>query len=177
MLELAERNIDQVDQSLAFQFNWHINVVDRYLKDKYYRCLSSFCNVFKINRVLEYGTCSGLSALCLSQYTKHVDTFDISEEIQDVNLLKHFNFNKLDRANDILNTPRILDYEVIFVDIDHLGETELLLHQRFSQEFKGIVFYDDINLNTSMRDFWEQIIQEKVELDWHFSGFGAVLYR
>jgi hypothetical protein len=67
--------------------------------------------------------------------------------------------------------------EMYFVDIDHQGEMEKRIHKAFCDGgYKGLVFYDDVNLSEPMADFWNSIEQEKVMTPWHHSGFGVVQY-
>jgi hypothetical protein len=68
-------------------------------------------------------------------------------------------------------------YDMIFVDIDHMGEEEQRIHELFLEKYHGLVFYDDIKLNEHMQTFWDGIEQEKHECAWHeTSGFGLVRY-
>ena len=68
-------------------------------------------------------------------------------------------------------------YDMIFVDIDHMGEEEQRIHELLLEEYHGFVFYDDIKLNDQMKTFWDGIEQEKHECEWHgASGFGLVKY-
>jgi len=146
------------------------------LATPYFRCLSAYCKINNIKRVLELGTCTGASAIALAQYSEKVDTYDVTDE--DINsTLTHKNITSHILTNPLDCLEINLDpYDLIFIDIDHKGDTELKLHNKLSKEYKGIVFYDDIFFSSEMAEFWNKISQNKKSLLWHFTGFGIVEY-
>lgn len=146
------------------------------LETPYFRCLSAYCKLYNIQHVLELGTCTGASAVALAQYAEKVDTFDITNE--DINeSLEHKNiqYRPLAEPQECLEI-NLDPYDLIFIDIDHEGNMERQLHDKLTEEYEGIAFYDDIFFNPEMSAFWHDIKQEKQSLPWHFTGFGIVRY-
>tara|TARA_Y100000034_G_scaffold38278_1_gene46981 strand:+ start:4456 stop:5007 length:552 start_codon:yes stop_codon:yes gene_type:complete len=146
------------------------------LKTPYFRCLSAYCKLYDVQHVLELGTCTGASAIALAQHAKKVDTFDITSDDVDCSLEdKNIDFWPLQKPSDCLNI-NLDPYDLIFIDIDHRGDTELQLHAKLTEEYKGIAFYDDIFFSQNMINFWNTITQPKLGIPWHFTGFGIVRY-
>ena len=150
------------------------------VQDKpYYSCLASFVDLFDIESVLEIGTCTGASALVMSKYAKKILTCDITDQFfHDTSI---FETNKIESF--ISPNPEAcleLDFpsfDMIFVDVDHGGHWEKLIHEKIIDTgFSGLVFYDDISLSQGMCDFWEGIMQEKLKTNWHYTSFGIVKY-
>jgi predicted O-methyltransferase YrrM len=143
----------------------------------YYKALAALVQVGKFSRVLEFGTHTGASAICLAKYAEEVMTCDLTfRKVQDPRI---FHSNIVGRllltAEDCLRVS-VQDFQFIFVDIDHAGALETKLHQKFVREFKGIVAYDDTTLNPAMCEFWSSIENPKIATTWHHTGFGLVAY-
>ncbi|MEX2242215.1 MAG: hypothetical protein WD716_00050 [Fimbriimonadaceae bacterium] len=160
------------------RFNWPIQVKRWLWHDKYFKGLAAYCRTFSVNGALELGTCTGASAVCLAKYAGSVVTCDLTDwSVADPAIFTgRLAFRKCETASDVLR----LDYckfDVAFVDIDHLGLTERLIHLKLHADgFRGDVFYDDIRANAEMESFWDSVHEPKLELDWHSSGFGIVRY-
>jgi hypothetical protein len=112
----------------------------------------------------------------MAHHAKQVDTFDvvvddIDQSLEDKNINFHMLMDPL-HCLDIILDP----YDLIFIDIDHRGDTELELHKKLTEQYKGIAFYDDIFLSPNMMKFWDAIKNPKLALPWHLSGFGIVRY-
>lgn len=153
------------------------NISTYMLSCNYYRALASYCKLYKPCKVLEIGTCSGASALVMSRYCENLLTVDIdlSKVINRLELERvGINFKQIDRS-EVFDLD-FGSYDFIFIDIDHGGISEIILHNRLLKSYKGIVFYDDIYLNNNMKLFWESIKLPKIATDWHISGFGIVEY-
>lgn len=177
--------------------------LDTIRQTKYYWAVAAYCDLFKVKSVLEFGTCTGASALAMSKYAEHVTTVDITDQVlsaDDPNYkLAQYPYASVasgstrvllpkvkDRSNIsvvVLPEPKVFTvdtkgHDLIFVDVSHDGITEALFHRKILENgYHGIVFYDDIFMNKWMAQFWAEIPNEKlVAEDWHASGFGIVRY-
>lgn len=147
------------------------------MANNYYWGLAAYIDLYKAQQVLELGTCTGASAVVMARAGATVDTYDVVD-VWELNFWPE-NINR-----HLADDPRYIQcidfffYDMIFVDIDHMGKEETKIHQLLLKSgYEGIVFYDDIWLNEAMRAFWDQIEQEKQACFWHGpSGFGAVRY-
>ena len=173
---LCEAIIPSIDFTPELtKYNWPPNIRDAFTKTKYYKGLAAYCQLFKPKKVLELGTCSGASAVALSKYDGHVDTYDIHNKLVDIRINNNsISINLLEQPADILSityTP----YDLIFVDLDHQGWLEEEIHKKLLLEYNGIEFYDDVQKN-DMVNFWWNINNDKMILNWNVFGFGIVRY-
>jgi hypothetical protein len=144
------------------------------LGTNYYWGLAAYIDLYQVKRVLEFGTCTGASAVVMCEAGATVDTYDVADK-WSVGLPANLNRHVVE-PEAIFDLP-LDQYDMIFVDIDHTGNEEQMLHEKFVREYHGVVFYDDINLNDQMRAFWEAIQQDKAGCGWHATyGFGLVRY-
>lgn len=179
-MQLVEDTINEIDLSrIIGGYLWTDGAKSWLSSDKYYRGLAAYCLTFKPSHVLELGTGTGASAACLAEYSGRVLTCDISEaEVCDDRIFgDDVTFKLCSYASDILEID-FREHDLIFVDIDHSGVMERLIHSKLVNEgYAGDVFYDDIFLNLEMRRFWDDVSQSKLALDWHAFGFGVVRYQ
>ena len=147
------------------------------MANNYYWGLAAYIELYNVKYVLEFGTCTGSSAVIMSQAGSAVDTYDLNDIWQLPGCPDNVTCFI---AEDVryIHSVSLEPYDMIFVDIDHMGVEERNLHHKFiKEEYKGVVFYDDIWFNTEMREFWDSIDQEKQSCFWHkTSGFGVVRY-
>lgn len=155
----------------------------RYSGHSYYRALSSVINstLPKASRVLDLGTYEGCSAAAMLMGGALVDSIDLLDSVDPYLggelTFRGVRFCYLPFPESVLTDVDYSRYSFIFVDIDHSGKFEPLIHKTIRRSgYKGLVFYDDIDLNDAMRRFWKNIELPKYETDWHFSGFGMVSY-
>ena len=169
-------NIDMSEELNKCSFVQHL--IDNYNITPYYKCLAAYVKLFQPKRILEIGTCSGISTLCLAKYAEHVDTYDITDEHVDSYVLNHpkITFNLLKTPESVLDiSPK--GYDLVFVDIDHSGTYEPRIHFRLMEEYKGIAFWDDVGM-IEMKSFWNSIpANEKRMFMWNRFGFGMVEYK
>ncbi len=178
-MKLVESEIERIsfDDEIE-RYNWSYQIKRWLWHEKYYKGLAAYCRHFTPDRVLEIGTCTGASAVCLAKYCGYVVTSDITDwSVADLAIFRErISFNKCKLVTDALE----LDYtsfDLLFVDIDHSGLMERLIHQQLVEVgYVGDVFYDDIGVNVEMKRFWDRIKEPKLSLDWHDSGFGVVRY-
>jgi hypothetical protein len=157
--------------------NYPDNLRQFVLSNNYYWGLAAYIDLHDVKHVLEFGTCTGASAVVMSQAGAAVDTYDLNDFWQLPGCPDNVTCHLADDPRYIYSVD-LRPYDMIFVDIDHMGVEEPKLHKKFIKEFRGIVFYDDIWLNQPMRDFWNSIEQDKETCLWHkTSGFGVVRYE
>ena len=145
------------------------------LNHNYYWGLAAYVDLYKVRRVLELGSCTGSSAVVMSRAGAAVDTYDV-RDLWAVCWPENVTRYIADHPNYI-HSLDLSPYDMIFVDIDHWGKEEQQIHTKFTKEYSGIVFYDDMWLNEEMRYFWESIEQEKQGCFWNKTyGFGIVRY-
>ena len=169
-------NIDISDEINIFK-ELAPNISDYMLISPYYKALAAYCKLYKPQNVLEIGTCSGASAAVMKKYCDNILTVDIdlTKVINKIELDKlGINFKQIGKS-DVFDLE-FEKFDFIFIDVDHNGVTEILLHNKLIKTYSGIVFYDDIYLNQNMKLFWDSIKQPKLDTNWHVSGFGIVNY-
>lgn len=164
-------------QEEADLFKDQNNIYNYILSAPYYKALAAYCKLKSPQKILEIGTCSAASAACLSKYSSNILTLDV-----DLSNVKNFEiiekrgvaFKKI--VSEDLLEMNFSDYDFIFIDIDHTGSTEILLHNLLKLSYTGYVFWDDVQMNLGMKSFWDNVDCPKMVTDWHFTGFGIVQY-
>jgi len=160
------------------RFGWPLQVKRWLWRDKYYKGLAAYCRLFAPQTALELGTCTGASAVCLAKHAGSVVTCDVTDwSVADRSIFEdNITFFKCEIATDVL-TLDYTQFGLLFVDLDHRGLIERLVHHKLVDDgFCGDVFYDDISANHEMKAFWSSVEEPKLDLDWHGSGFGVVRY-
>ncbi len=178
-MKLVEQEIAQIslDEEIE-RYDWPYQIKRWLWRDKYYRGLAAYCKALLPKRVLEIGTCTGASAVCLAKFCEHVVTSDVTDwSVADKAIFgERITFRKCEQPTDALELD-FATFDLVFVDIDHSGLMERLIHLRLVEDgYAGDVFYDDIEVNVEMKRFWDRIKEPKLSLDWHVSGFGIVRY-
>lgn len=137
---------------------------------EHYRLLNVFCAGKDL--VFDVGTYKGLSALAMSS-AEVVVSYDIEQQRDDN--LKRSNIQYC--IGDVMQDERLLKADIILIDTYHLGDFELAIHSHLvSNDYKGIIIYDDIFLNNHMKNFWDNIKEDKVNFTdiGHYTGTGVV---
>jgi predicted O-methyltransferase YrrM len=160
-------------------YNFPDNILQAVESKPYYSNLAAYIDLYKIRSVLEVGTCTGASALAMSEYSEKVITYDVTDQsFHDPSIFSERNIESciFVKPESCLEIDFKL-FDMIFVDVDHGGNWEKLIHEKIvMSEFSGLVFYDDVGLNQEMEDFWRGITQEKLKTKWHETSFGIVRY-
>ncbi|MFZ3062827.1 MAG: class I SAM-dependent methyltransferase [Actinomycetota bacterium] len=154
----------------------------------YYRWLAIAVKLLKPRRILELGSYTGGSMLCLLQELppdSEIISVDlerdlrfIPSEVFDDPRIRFVFGNDLDLSIYGDNLPEDIDF--LFIDTEHI-------YQQISREWsiykyllknEAIVVIDDIRLN-DMYKFWEELPYEKLEItrDCHDSGFGFFVFH
>lgn len=188
-----ESHYKQVLQALSEKykigetFEKHGYLKNWMLHERYYMYLLAYSSLVSDKNILELGTQTGAGTVCFLYpgrrvLTADVNTGHISKEVlmEKYILVRHL--RNADECTDF----KFYDFDTIFVDIGHDGHQEERIHYKLMNEkFKGIVLWDDIELNDDMKFFWKNIVQptsaiwtcQKIETDWHDAcGFGIVKY-
>ena len=159
---------------------------------EHYRLLAGIMLTLKPKIVIEIGTYTGLSALCLKQYLPpdgKIATFDIvpwqkfpttllkTEDFEDQKLIQHVADLSLDSTIQKY-TSLIEEAEFIFIDASHNGilEEQILTNlKKIPFRNKVFVLLDDIRVWTMLKT-WREISLPKVDLTsfGHWSGTGLV---
>lgn len=181
--ELSQKyKIGETFEKHGYTQNWMLHEI-------YYSYLLAYSELVDDKNILELGTQTGAGTVCFLSHgrtrkvlTADVNTGHISKEVlmeKDI-LVRHL--RNADECTDF----KFSDFETIFVDIGHDGHQEERIHYKLMNEkFKGIVLWDDIELNDDMKFFWKNIVQptsaiwtcQKIETHWHGGcGFGIVKY-
>ena len=159
---------------------------------EHYRLLAGFMLALQPKTVIEIGTSTGLSALCLKQYLPadgKIATFDImpwqqypntllkAEDFEDQRLFQHVADLSIDSTIQ-KHISLIEKAEFIFIDATHDGQLEEKILENLKKiPFRNKVFVllDDIRVWTMLKT-WRQISLPKVDLTsfGHWSGTGLV---
>lgn len=143
--------------------------------DDHYRLLNYIGMNFD-GVIYEMGTHLGASSTCLSNWGKRkVITYDINR--RDIFEIPSNEYRTKNPLEDIVEISKA---DFIFYDTSHDGKTETeFTNALIENKFSGIVLYDDIYLNDSMKNFWESLTV--VKEDWtdigHYSGTGIAYFK
>jgi len=145
-----------------------------------YRLLAYIANKYNNITIYDIGTYRGLSSLALSTNPNNdVVSYDI------VNYLRvtpksnvQYKIGNFYEDTELLNSP------LIYLDIDpHCGLAETkFFNWLIENNYKGTVVCDDINLNSGMKNFWQNIPTEIEKHDvsnygHNFGGTGIVFLK
>lgn len=176
---LTLENISKIDllrfakyiRNIEYQ-NYFFNVN---LKE-HYRLIAYLSTLFKGSNIFDIGTGLGYSALALSyNNTNRVISYDVvsRRELDHSDELSSIEYC----LGDVLRDERLLESPLIMLDVGHDGVFENKLYKFLKgNEYKGLLFLDDIHLNKSMIRFWNSITETKEDLTdlGHRRGSGLV---
>lgn len=159
---------------------------------EHYKLLAGFVQALEPKMVIEIGTATGLSALCLKKYLPEdgkLISFDIMDwQELDGNLLTPDDFadGRLEQYADDLSDIKVLNHykehlqcaDLIFIDATHDGLLEKQLLENFKQvlfQTNPYILFDDIRVWTMLK-MWREIEMPKIDLTsfGHWSGTGLV---
>jgi hypothetical protein len=145
---------------------------------EHYRLIACLSTRFQNACLFDIGTNKGYSALALSYHPHNrVVSYDIVEckELRFAQELDRIEY----RLGDALADPRLLAAPLIMLDTDHDGRFEQQVYAHLkNHRYRGLLFLDDIHLNSAMIRFWNGIEEPKEDLTdlGHFSGSGLVRF-
>ena len=126
--------------------------------------------------LFDIGTNLGYSALALSYNdTNKVISYDIVERngLRDSKESTNIEY----RTGDVLEDKRLFESPLIMLDTNHNGIFEKRAYSFLKENnYKGLLFLDDIYLNEPMRAFWNSITDPKEDVTdlGHWAGSGLV---
>jgi predicted O-methyltransferase YrrM len=154
---------------------------------EHYRLLTFLANEVSktstTNHIIDIGTYLGFSALALSSPNgSHVVSYDIVDCIPDdeTGLTAKSKSNIDLRITDCLNEmDTLINTDFICLDVAHDTSTEQeVLTALKANNYKGLLFLDDIHLSKEMDDWWNSIDLPKYDVSkyGHWSGSGLVVF-
>lgn len=186
VVEISRELVNSVDLNPYLKYiDWHENSKFFNLEagKEHYRLLAYLANQIDSEILIDIGTFYGFSAVALSSSSKPVVTYDVCDWIPDN--LEHSVKNKENivcKITDCINDmDTVTKATFVVLDIDpHDGKGEKeIIHSLKMNNFRGVLFLDDINLNNDMKSFWNEIDLPKLDLTnyGHWSGSGIVLFN
>ena len=143
---------------------------------EHYRLIAYLSTFFNNLEIFDIGTNKGYSALALSyKHSNRVISYDLVEcrELHNSEELSRIDFF----LGDVLKDKRLLKSPLIMLDTNHDGGFENIFYRFLKKNnYKGLLFLDDIHLNRPMEVFWNSITEPKEDLTdlGHWSGSGLV---
>lgn len=146
---------------------------------EHYRLLIHLGFLYNNIQIADIGTYRGASAIALAQ--------NQNNKIYSVDLIYDCGFipmKNIEFATGNFNTDKdiqenILKSSLIFLDIDHLYTNEIKFYNFLVEnKWKGVMFCDDINLNSEMKKFWNEVSHKKMDVTkyGHWSGTGVIFF-
>jgi predicted O-methyltransferase YrrM len=148
-------------------------------KTLYYFALAALVKLLGVKRPLEVGARSGVGAICLAKYADAVETMDINpfDLLPTIYQDPKITFTRVRSPDEYLGI-NIENYDFFFIDEAHEGRRELKFHRMLNEKYyKGIVVYDDVNIEEMKVNFWNHVTNDKATLPWNSAGFGIVSYE
>lgn len=141
---------------------------------EHYRLLAYISSLYENETLLDIGSYLGDSAHALAYGDNDVYSYDVEERGNESHDRIRFRYgNFLEQKERVLKAPFIL------IDTYHNGDFEQEVVEGLDAiGYKGLVMWDDINLNGSMKEFWSSLDKEKYDLTHigHHSGTGLVVW-
>lgn len=147
---------------------------------EHYKLLAYISTLYENETILDIGTYKGCSALALS-YNKNnkVISFDLTDDPLCVKYTENISYI-VDDVTSKTYKDTIINSPFIMLDTNHDGSFENYFHKYLeSINWKGTLLLDDILLNNQMKDYWNSIKQEKINITslGHWSGTGLVYFE
>jgi hypothetical protein len=144
---------------------------------EHYRLLMYLSTLFTNETIFDIGTNKCMSALALSfNKTNRIKTYDIVKLLPENPIVDNIEYIIGDSTKD----EDLKKCPLIFLDVDHDGLYEDIFYNHLkSINWSGILVLDDIHLNDEMKQFWNQIDEEKYDITpiGHWSGTGLVYFN
>lgn len=146
---------------------------------EHYRLLTFISKLYDNEILYDIGTNNGCSAISLSHKNNNiVKTYDIVDYthkgvITKPNIIFHL-------ENISKNIEVVKESRFIMLDANHDGIFENIFYNQLKEiNYTGILFLDDIHLNSTMKEFWNSIDEEKYDLTikGHNTGSGLVILK
>ena len=143
---------------------------------EHYRLIAYLGTLFNDTVIFDIGTNKGCSSLALSyNNTNRIISYDV---VSCTELMYADELTKIEYLiGDARKDARLLNASLIMLDTFHDGVFEKALYGYLKKNnYKGLLFLDDIRLNQPMEAFWHSITEPKEDLTdlGHWSGSGIV---
>lgn len=165
-----------------FQYINSLEYQDYYKRNssrEHYRLLRYLSNNLNNEIFLDIGTLKGCSALALSgNKNNKVVSFNISNQL-DLNYYPENIEFLISNVLDEKHINLIVQSKIILLDTNHDGRFEQKLFNHLEEiNFQGILILDDILLNEQMKNFWQNIKKDKLDITYigHITGTGVVFF-
>ena len=144
---------------------------------EHYKLIAATASLFPGKTVFDVGTHFGLSSIAMSMNPEvHVISYDILE----MRRLHSTPPNITYKFGDFCEDPEVLASPFILIDVDpHDGVQEQYFHESLiEKKYRGIVMWDDINVNKDMEKWWGELRANKWDITnaGHWSGTGIIRY-
>jgi predicted O-methyltransferase YrrM len=193
IVEVTNQELDAIDLSEYKLRRQQTNVPEHWFLlesgKEHYRLLYYISSLYTGKTFIDIGTWVGDSALALaSNKENNVISFDIVRQPRNTQgvyvnideLIKDENIKFLLGDATKYNKEEILNSPFIMLDTAHDGIFENEFYNFLHEiNYKGFFFLDDIHLNEPMRQFWNNITEDKYDLTkvGHWSGSGLVHFK
>lgn len=170
ILSVTNSELDAIDMPMPDTQVWFAMQSGK----EHYRLLSYISKLYTSRVLIDIGTYQGDSARALSMGKNKVMSYDVTERNLKHDGIEFIIGNVLDYPDVIMSAPFIL------LDTYHNGDFEAEFTYRLDCiGYKGLVMFDDIYLNDSMKEFWESIKCEKYDITHigHHSGTGLAIWK
>lgn len=179
ILSVTNEELDKLDTFNVEKYEMHEDVSCYHGNSgrEHYRLLIYISNLFENKTLFDIGTNACRSAVALSHNVfNKVKSFDIIQILPtNPNIINvEFILGDSMKDSDLQNCP------FIFLDVDHDGSYENIVYKHLKEiNWKGFLMLDDINLNDPMKEFWNNITEEKYDLTskGHWSGTGLAVFK
>jgi hypothetical protein len=146
---------------------------------EHYKLLAYISTTYNGKKLIDIGTNRGCSSLALSYNTKNtVESFDLYELKELSYLPGNINYT-IDNILSGKYENIINESPFIMLDTYHDGIFEREFYSYLQLiNWKGMLLLDDILLNDPMKEFWNDITEEKYDITnvGHATGTGIVLF-
>lgn len=145
---------------------------------EHYRLMAYMSYKYNNETLYDIGSYRGLSAIAIAANPNNkVISYDIVDYLRVVKM-----DNIEYKIGDCYKDPGLLKSPLILLDVDpHEGSFEKnFVTYLLENSYKGIVVFDDINLNPPMRDFWSWfsgVEKHDITKYGHHSGTGLAVFK
>lgn len=179
ILNTNNNYLDNLNTSYITVYNMYhdTSYYHGYSSKEHYRLLMYVSTMVSNEIIFDIGTNKCMSALALSfNKLNKIKTYDIVKLIPINPIINNIEYIIGDSTKD----EDLKKCHIIFMDVDHDGLYENIFYNHLhSINWKGILLLDDIHLNEPMKEFWNNIIEEKYDITniGHWSGTGLVYFK
>ena len=179
ILDVSNQELDQLDTNFINQYNFFhdISYFHGPAGKEHYRLLMYVSEIFNKEILFDVGTHRCMSAAAMSASMKNnVISYDLVKIIPMNPFLPRVQYF----LGDVALNKKLKNSSFIFFDVDHNGSFERIFYEHLKKiKYKGLLMCDDIHLNEPMKNWWNNIKEDKYDLTdkGHWSGTGLVYFK